>query len=101
MHEILVNRLGGLSLPRKSLVRLTDRPDMTIDVYRGRKSTSQQQSNYNSDGYYSNAFEGAGYTFCPLLKQSKCSTCVTDVCVDSFRNFLAHCPGCLNRDLAT
>ena len=29
MHQILVNRLGGLSLPRKSVVRLTDRPYMT------------------------------------------------------------------------
>ena len=36
MHEVHVNRLGGLSLPRKSVVRLTDRPDMTLDVYRGR-----------------------------------------------------------------
>ena len=27
MHEVLVNRLGGLSLPRKSVVRLTDRPN--------------------------------------------------------------------------
>ena len=36
MHEVLGNRLGGLSLPRKSVVRLTDRPDMTLDVYRGR-----------------------------------------------------------------
>ena len=44
MHEVLVNRLGGLSLPRKSVVRLTDRPDMTLDVYRGRKTTIQQQS---------------------------------------------------------
>ena len=42
MHEVLVNRLGGLSLPRKSMVRLTDRPDMTLDVYRGRKTTMQQ-----------------------------------------------------------
>ena len=41
MHEVLVNRLGGLSLPRKSVVRLTDRPDMTLDVYRGRKKTIQ------------------------------------------------------------
>ena len=41
VHEVLVNRLGGLSLPRKSVVRLTDRPDMTIDVYRGRKLTIQ------------------------------------------------------------
>ena len=43
MHKVLVNRLGGLSLPRKSVVRLTDRPDMTLDVYRGRKTTIQQQ----------------------------------------------------------
>ena len=43
MHEVLVNRLGGLSLPRKSVVRLTDRPDVTLDVYRGRKTTIQQQ----------------------------------------------------------
>ena len=41
MHEVLVNCLGGLSLPRKSVVRLTDRPDMTLDVYRGRKTTIQ------------------------------------------------------------
>ena len=43
MHEVLVNRSGGLSLPRKSVVRLTDRPYMTLDVYRGRKTTTQQQ----------------------------------------------------------
>ena len=43
VHEVLVNRLGGLSLPRKSVVRLTDRPDMTLDVYRRRKTTIQQQ----------------------------------------------------------
>ena len=41
MHEVLVNRLGGLSLPRKSVVRLTDRPDMTLDVYHGCKTTMQ------------------------------------------------------------
>ena len=41
MHEVLVNRLGGLSLPRKSVVRLTDRPDLTLDVYRGRETTIQ------------------------------------------------------------
>ena len=43
MHEVLVNHLGDLSLPRKSVVRLTDRPDMTLDVYRIRKTTTQQQ----------------------------------------------------------
>ena len=45
MHEVLVNHLGGLSLPRKSVVMLTDCPDMTIDVYRGGKTTIQQQHN--------------------------------------------------------
>ena len=43
MHEVLVNRLRGLSLPRKSVVRLTDRPDMTLNVYHGRKTKIQQQ----------------------------------------------------------
>ena len=52
MHEVLVNRLGGLSLPRKSVVRLTDRPDMTLDVYRGRKPSIQQQQHI----YYMLAF---------------------------------------------
>ena len=53
MHEVLVNRLGGLSLPRKSVVRLTDHPDMTLDVYCGRKTTIQQQQyNKNSVEHY-------------------------------------------------
>ena len=43
VHEVLVNRLIGLILPRKNLVTLTDRLDMTLDVYRGRKTTIQQQ----------------------------------------------------------
>ena len=42
-----INHLGGLSLPRKSVVRLTDRPDMALDVYRGRKTTIQQQQHIN------------------------------------------------------
>ena len=35
MHEVLVNHLGSLSLPRNSVVRVADCPDMTIDVYHG------------------------------------------------------------------
>ena len=46
VHEVLVNRLGGLCLPRNSVVRLTDRPDMTLDVYRGRKTIMQQQRHH-------------------------------------------------------
>ena len=42
VHLVLVHHLGGQSLPRNSLVRLTDRPDMTIGVYHGRKPTKRQ-----------------------------------------------------------
>ena len=42
LHEVLVNRFGVLSLPRKSVVRLPDRPDMILDVHRIRKTTIQQ-----------------------------------------------------------
>ena len=49
-HEVLVNRLGGQSLPRKSVVRLTDGPDMTLDVYSGRKTTTHQQQLSKQDG---------------------------------------------------
>ena len=53
MHEVLVNRFGGLSLPRKSVIMLTDRPDMTLDIYRGRKTTMQQQQQPTTDRNYS------------------------------------------------
>ena len=52
VHEVLVNGLGGLSLPRKSVVRLTDRPDMTLDDYRGRKTTTQHTFMVVSHLYY-------------------------------------------------
>ena len=42
VHEVLVNRLEGLNLTRKSVVRLTDRPDKTIAVYRGRLRDTQR-----------------------------------------------------------
>ena len=44
MHEVLVNHIGGISLPKKGVVRLTDRPDLTLDVYRGRKTTIQHNN---------------------------------------------------------
>ena len=40
----IVNRVGGLSLPRKSEVRIAEHPDITIDVNRGRKTMTQQQN---------------------------------------------------------
>ena len=41
--ESMLTRYWLTSLPRKSVVRLTDHPDMTVDVYRGLKTTTQQQ----------------------------------------------------------
>ena len=55
MHEVLVNRLGGVSLPRKSVVRLTDRPDMALDVYRGRKTTTTTYTHHWLGAYRTNA----------------------------------------------
>ena len=46
VHKVLVNHLGGLSLPWKSVVKLADHPDMTLNVYRGRKTTKTQQQHY-------------------------------------------------------
>ena len=37
------------------MARLTDRPDMTLDVYRGRKTTMQQKSFGRSSGRESNS----------------------------------------------
>ena len=64
VHEVLVNRLGSLSLPRKSVVRINDRPDMTLDVYHGCKTTTQQQQPvknrcsvlFSRDIYYANCY---------------------------------------------
>ena len=61
VHKVLVNRLGGLSLPRKSVVRLTDRPDMTLDVYRGRKTAIQL------------SLEFIANVKCKYLEQNYCS----------------------------
>ena len=35
MHKVLVNSLVDLGLHRKSVIRLTDRPDRTTAVYHG------------------------------------------------------------------
>ena len=41
MHLEAVNSLGDLRLPRNSVVKLTDRPEMNITVYFGRRETKQ------------------------------------------------------------
>ena len=65
MHEVLVNRLGGLSLPRKSVVRLTDSSDMTLDVCRGRKTTIQ----YNTLNLTTHRFSSSNI-FCLKIVKS-------------------------------
>ena len=50
LAKVCARNLGGLSLPRKSVVRLTDHPNMTLDVYRGRKTTMQQ--NHRNDSLH-------------------------------------------------
>ena len=37
------------------MVRLTDRPDITLDVNRGRKTTMQQQQYIEKGGKYTNS----------------------------------------------
>ena len=49
VHEVLVNRLEGLSLAKKSVVRLTGRPGMILAVYVDVK----QQHNTSSAGSFS------------------------------------------------
>ena len=69
MHEVLVNRLGGLSLPRKSVVRLTDRPNMTLDVYRGRKTTIQSINLFWFFGDFASSEDSRARAYCA------CSMC--------------------------
>ena len=43
VHEVIVKRLGGLSLPRKGVVMLTYHPDMTTAFYRRRKTIAKHR----------------------------------------------------------
>ena len=44
VYFVLVYWLGGLSLPRNSVVRLTGCPDMTIVLYRVRKASNNNNN---------------------------------------------------------
>ena len=79
MHEVLVNRLGGLSLPRKSVVRLTDRPDMTLDVYRGRKTTQQQHTLSGALDWYGSG-PGCSKLTMSLVNILKFQTLISNIC---------------------
>ena len=69
----MFNRLGGLSMPRKSVVRLTDRPDMTLTVYRGRRTTIQ----YNTIHSEQNRSATQNITSAYKKRVSKCCRIVT------------------------
>ena len=75
MYEVLVNRLGGQSLPRKSVVRLTDRPDMTLSVYRGRKTTRHNTSHRRRYNVIL-ASMPTGYTIKHFVPKSRCECVV-------------------------
>ena len=65
MHEVLVNHLGGLlSLPRKSVVRLTDRPDMILDIT---VDVKQQQHTYIQGNRPSESGEEDFLRFLPYM----------------------------------
>ena len=68
MHLILVNRLRGLSLPRNSVVRLSDRPDMAMDVKQQNNNHKQCSIAQLSDGKLHvnvDALANLKTTFCP------------------------------------
>ena len=92
MHEVLVNRLGGLSIPRKSVVRLTDRPDMTLDVYRGRKTTMQKQQLYNFNISKTASFITQWTPYSLLILLSECRIYVLNTEARNNGDFYKH--GC-------
>ena len=59
MHKVLVNCFGGLSLPKKSVVRLTDCPDMTLDLYPGCKTTQHNNNNKENTVWYVGEFSNS------------------------------------------
>ena len=69
MHEVLVNPLGGLSLPRKSVVRLTDRPNMTVK--------QQCNNNNNSPPHTPKDISQCHSAFLAHLYECTCSYCAT------------------------
>ena len=94
MHEVLVNRLEGLSLPRKSVVRLTDRPDMTLDVYRGRKTT--MQCNYYN--YYSSNYDSSHKSWIIASTAVVILHIIYGVSLQTFfYHYLTYCNYCCNR----
>ena len=81
MHEVLVKRLGGLRLPRKSVVRLTDRPDMTLDVYRGRNATMQVLAFHSTTEY--RIYPAIRQGFCPSRMTSNNEISLNKFCYNT------------------
>ena len=50
MHLVLVNKLG-LSLPKNSVIRSADHPNVTTAIYRGHKATTQQQKSTGANSF--------------------------------------------------
>ena len=50
VHLVLVNHLC-LSLPRNSVIRSADHPNVTTAIYRGHKATTQQQKSTGANSF--------------------------------------------------
>ena len=59
----MVSRLGGLSLPRKNVARLTDLPDTTISTYRGRDNINNTTTRTTVVLNWTELFENEHYIY--------------------------------------
>ena len=84
MHKVLVKHLGGLRLPRKSVVRLTDSPNMTKAVYCGSKSTTTQQQQRSI--HRVNSWPSLSLSFCRVKKRFMFSHIQLDKTYGDFSN---------------
>ena len=79
-----IGKLPSGGLPRNSVVRITDCPDMTSAVYRGRKATNRtNKQNFMQGVSYlttcSCAFILISMSFCDILVMFRLTTNLSDV----------------------
>ena len=67
IYLVLVKCTGGLSLPKNSVVRLIDHPDMTITVYHGLRATAKH-NNKHVIGACLFRWMGTSSLFCHFFK---------------------------------
>ena len=89
MHLVLVNRLGGLSLPMNSMSRLSDWLDMTLIVLIGSSNLKSDQQT-NIVGLFA-----VFYLNSPIIpyiyNPEPCSIYFSDVWQNLGQSFFSHC----------